>query len=151
MFRFHEHILTNFEQTGFGLVEETKYSKAQVHSMNFKHDIDNLEKNVAQGLDTYLENVAAMVFFVTEGKETPCFGFLPPELLVILSTQNIHQCYYFFHIIHKSEHYLESILSMDVSSYIQDKKLIEIYLFVLVFSQFLTLLIVSLKYSKYQI
>ena len=28
MFGFHEHILTNFEQVGFGLVEETKFSKA---------------------------------------------------------------------------------------------------------------------------
>ena len=48
MFGFHEHILANFEQVGFGLVEETKYAKAQVHSMNFKQYIDNLKKIVAQ-------------------------------------------------------------------------------------------------------
>ena len=28
MFGFHEHILSNFEQVGFGLAEETKFSKA---------------------------------------------------------------------------------------------------------------------------
>ena len=28
MFGYHEHILTNFEQVGFGLAEETKFSKA---------------------------------------------------------------------------------------------------------------------------
>ena len=154
MFGFHEHILANFEQDGFGLAEETKYAKAQVHSMNFEHGIDNLEKNVAQGLETYLENVASMVFSMTEGKETPCFGFLPLELCVILSTWNIHRCYDFLHITHKSEHYLKDIHSMDVSSYIQDIKLIELDLvdFVVpVISQFLILLLVSLKYSKYQL
>ena len=28
MFGFHEHILTNFEKDGFGMVEETNYAKA---------------------------------------------------------------------------------------------------------------------------
>ena len=137
MFGFHEHILANFEQTGFGLAEETKSTKEQVHSMNFEQGIDNLENFVAQGLETYLENVAIMVFSMKEGKQTPCFGFIPPKLLVILSTQNIHQCYDFLHIIHKSEHYIKDILSMDVSSYIQDRKLIEldlVHIVVLVFS-----------------
>ena len=151
MFDFHEHILTNFEQVGFGLAEETKSSKAQAHSMNFEQGIDNLEKIVAQGLETYLENVVVMVFSMTEGKETPCFGFLPLELLVIPSTWNIHQSYDILHTTHKSEHYLKDILSMDVSSYIQDRKLIEldlVDLVVLVFYQFLILLVVSLKYSE---
>ena len=47
MFGYHEHILANFEQFGFGLVKESKSAKAQVHSMNFEHGIDNLEKFVA--------------------------------------------------------------------------------------------------------
>ena len=50
-----------------------------------------------------------MFFSMTEGKETPCFGFLPLELLVIPSTWNIHQSYDILHTTHKSEHYLEDI------------------------------------------
>ena len=70
MFDFHEHILTNFEQVGFDFAKEIKFSKAQVHSMNFEQGIDSLEKIVAQGIETYMENTAAMVFFMEEGKET---------------------------------------------------------------------------------
>ena len=131
MFGFHEHTLANFDKIGFGFAKETKLVKAQVNSMNFEQDIDNLEKIVAQGLGTYLENMVSMVLFVPKDKETPCFGFPPLKLLVILSTQNNHQCYDFLYIIHKSEHYLKDILSMDVSSYIQDKKLIDVDLVVL--------------------
>ena len=33
---FHEHILTNLEEVGFGSTKEAKLSKAWVHSMNFE-------------------------------------------------------------------------------------------------------------------
>jgi hypothetical protein len=33
---FLEHTLTNLEEVGFGSIEEAKFSKAWVHSMNFE-------------------------------------------------------------------------------------------------------------------
>ena len=91
-----------------------------------------------------------MAFSVTEGKETPCFDFIPPEMLVILSTWNIHQSCDFLHITHKSKHYLKGILSTDVCSYISDRKLIEldlVDLVVLVFSWSLMFRTGCLRYS----
>ena len=62
MFGYHEYTLANLEQVG--LVEETKFARAWVHSMNFEQEFDNLNETIAQDLETYLKNAAAKVFIV---------------------------------------------------------------------------------------
>ena len=62
MSSYHGHNLSNLEQ--IGLMEETKFAKAWVHSMNSEQEFDNLYEIAAQGLETYLSIMAAKVFIV---------------------------------------------------------------------------------------
>ena len=59
---YHEYTLTNLEQ--IGLIEETKFARAWVHSMNFEQDFDHLYETAAWDLKTYLKIMAAKVFVV---------------------------------------------------------------------------------------
>ena len=59
---YHEYTLANLEQ--IGIIEETKFARAWVHSMNSEQEFDNLHEIAAQGLETYLKNVASKVFIV---------------------------------------------------------------------------------------
>ena len=45
MFGYHEYTLAHLEQ--IGLIEETNFARAWVHSMNFEQDFDNLNETVA--------------------------------------------------------------------------------------------------------
>ena len=55
---FLEHTLANLEEVGFGSVEEAKFSKAWVHSMNFEQDFENsegiVERIEEQNFETFL-------------------------------------------------------------------------------------------------
>ena len=62
MFGYHEYTLSNLEQ--IGLIEETKFARAWVHSMNSEQEFDNLHETAAQDLETYLKIVVAKIFIV---------------------------------------------------------------------------------------
>ena len=62
IFGYHEYTLANLEQ--IGIIEETKFARAWVHSMNSEQEFDNSNETAAQDLDTYVKIVAAKVFIV---------------------------------------------------------------------------------------